>query len=92
VGGKNPNRLGLYDLSGNVQEWCWDWMHYTVDIGAETPADGAAYRGTAPFANQKAFGGGGVGSNPAMSCVSYRWGYSPDYTNPYVGFRVVRTP
>jgi formylglycine-generating enzyme required for sulfatase activity len=92
VGERNANRLGLFDLSGNVQEWCWDWMNWAVDLTAATPPDGAAYSGTAPFANQKAFNGGGVGSNITMSCVSYRWGYTPGYTDSYVGFRVVRKP
>jgi formylglycine-generating enzyme required for sulfatase activity len=91
VGGKNPNRLDIYDLSGNVQEWCWDWMHYAVDVTAETPDDGPAYSGTDPLANQKAFNGGGVGSNVTYSCVAYRWGYTPEYTDNYVGFRVVYT-
>jgi formylglycine-generating enzyme required for sulfatase activity len=91
-GKKTANRLGVFDLSGNVQEWCWDWMNWAVELTAATPPDGAAYRGTSPFANQKAFNGGGVGSNPTMSCVAYRWGYAPDYTNNYVGFRVVRKP
>jgi formylglycine-generating enzyme required for sulfatase activity len=92
VGTKTANRLGVYDLSGNVQEWCWDWMNWTADVTPETPADGAAYSKTAPPANQKAFNGGGVGSNTTMSCVTYRWGYSPDYKDNYIGFRVARKP
>jgi formylglycine-generating enzyme required for sulfatase activity len=92
VGAIKANRLGLYDLSGNVQEWCWDWMNYSADVTPETPDDGAAYRGTAPLINQKPFNGGGVGSNSTYSCVAYRWGFTPDYKDNYVGFRVVRTP
>ena len=92
AGGKKPNRLDIRDLSGNVQEWCWDWMYYAADVTAATPVDGAAYSGTSPLANQKAFNGGGVGSNVTLSCVTYRWGYTPDYTDNYVGFRVVRAP
>jgi formylglycine-generating enzyme required for sulfatase activity len=91
VGTRAANSLGIHDLSGNVQEWCWDWMNWAVDVTAETPANGANPE-TATFANQKAFNGGGVGSNVTMSCVTYRWGYAPGYTDSYVGFRVVRKP
>jgi formylglycine-generating enzyme required for sulfatase activity len=92
VGGKAANRLGIYDLSGNVQEWCWDWMNWAVEVTAETPENGAAYSRASPLADQKPFNGGGVGSNVTMSCVAYRWGYTPDYKDNYVGFRVVCKP
>jgi formylglycine-generating enzyme required for sulfatase activity len=92
AGGKSPNRLGLYDLSGNAQEWCWDWMNWAEGLNPATPADGAAYSAVSPFANQKPFNGGGVGSNVTMSCAAYRWGFTPNYTDSYVGFRVVCTP
>ncbi|MDR1250635.1 MAG: formylglycine-generating enzyme family protein [Treponema sp.] len=87
-GGKAPNRLGIFDLSGNAQEWGWDWMHYGSDVTSQTPPDGVSYTSERYF--QKPMAGGGVNANPTMSCVAYRWGYGDDYKDGYVGFRVLR--
>ena len=79
--------MGIFDLSGNAQEWGWDWINYGVAVTPDTPWDGVRY--SSRF-SQKPMAGGGVGSNITLSCTADRWGYGTSYKDGYVGFRLVR--
>ena len=86
VGSFDPNQNGLYDMGGNVFEWCAYWV---IDSGEEY----RALRGAAWLIGHDNGQGGG---NPLLS--SYHMGMpitqstSPDVRASYVGFRVVVEP
>jgi len=86
VGGKLPNRWGLYDMSGNVWEWCSDWWsdHYTGGnvVDPQGPSSHAS----------RVLRGGGWG-NGALSCRSARRinGFPSNRYDDF-GFRVVLAP
>ena len=88
VGKKQANALGLYDMSGNVCEWCWDLYNifsvYPYPSGTEDPAG--------PVTGTRRVRRGGGWLNLAQDCaVSYRYYYYPDSRYNYVGFRLVRS-
>lgn len=84
VGRKTPNSLKLYDMSGNVWEWCWDW--YTDSIAEGTPSGGAA------SGSGRVRRGGSWVSSASGCTVSYRLiSSSPDLRRDDLGFRVVRS-
>ena len=81
VKSKAPNGYGLYDMSGNVFEWCWDWR---VSISDSTAADGAS----SGYTRVKR---GGAWDSFNYHCeVSFRTNNYPFYHYDSGGFRVVR--
>ncbi len=81
---KNPNSLGIYDISGNVWEWCWDWYG---NIFTKTVVTGAA---SGPYRVKR---GGSWGSSASYASVSMRnsaYRNFPYDRNGALGFRVVR--
>ncbi|GMV67516.1 MAG: hypothetical protein AMXMBFR75_33060 [Candidatus Hinthialibacteria bacterium] len=84
VGSRLPNDYGLYDMHGNVWEWCQDWWHDSYN-GA--PQDGSAWQ--VPTTGNRVFRGGNW-LNYARYCRSaMRYGFYPDDRFNNVGLRVV---
>ena len=82
VGSKSPNALGLYDMSGNVYEWCSDWYSSGYSSSAQTNPQGLA------AGSARVLRGGGWYHNAQLCRVSYRSFNAPDYRFSNIGLRL----
>lgn len=91
VGTKADNQLGIFDMTGNVWEWCWDL--YSESYYQDCIDDSISLNPYGPVSGSFRIGRGGGWFNDSGYCrVAYR-GYDFPYSNyDYLGFRVARTP
>lgn len=90
VGEKKPNLLGLYDMSGNILEWCSDWYRHNYYDTCFTREISIDPENSDPQSNSRVLRGGFWGRASDQCRVSARDRGVPNKSSNYIGFRVAR--
>jgi formylglycine-generating enzyme required for sulfatase activity len=85
VGQNRPNGFGLFDMHGNVWEWCWD--EYRSDYYKGSPVDDPQGQSGASV---RVIRGGSWSHDPQDARSANRFGNTPDSRSYYLGFRLAR--
>lgn len=86
VGTKKANKYGLYDMSGNVWEWCWDWYSSSTPASGQTDPQGAS------FGSRRVLRGGGWDFGAKHVARTWRDIDVPEYRSIELGLRLVSRP
>ena len=82
VGSYEPNAWGIYDMHGNVYDWCSDWYGRYPDSPVTNPQGAAEGK-------YKVFRGGGWNFLPRIARSGYRDFFFPERSDLHIGFRLV---
>ena len=81
VGSYAPNAWGLYDMHGNVVEWCLDWHASSGALSGPDPKGAVS-------GSFRVFRGGGYNYGAGNCTSSYRYYYAPSFDTRHLGFRL----